>query len=381
MVPLMEFPREEIDMGRRGGGFGGGSRGGGFGGSRGGGFGGGRSFGGGGNRSFGGRTGGGSISRGGGSIGRGSIGGPSRGPGGGFRPPGPSYHRRPHRPLFRPYPRPFWGWGPRRVGGGGYYGGGGGGGLAGCLIPLVVILIVTLVFSIIVFSASDGNITRSTIQREPLPRGSVVETGYYTDELGWIDNPTQLTAGMSNFYQKTGVQPYLYITDTIAGSHNPTRDQVEEFAFDLYDQLFVDEAHFLLIFFEYQGNYSTWYVAGNQAKTVMDSEASDILLDYIDRYYYSSNMTDEQFFSTAFDKAGTRIMEVTRSPWIPVLIIIGIGVILIIGFAWWKKAKEQKNREAEQTERMLNTPLDTFGDDKIKNLESKYKDEDQENKE
>lgn len=249
-------------------------------------------------------------------------------------------------------------------------------------LPIAIFLVLVLVIAIIMFSSADNSVTKSTISREPLPKGSVVETGYYTDELNWIQNPTKLTVGMKNFYKETGVQPYLYITDTIAGSHSPTEDQVQDFAFALYDQLFEDEAHFLLIFFEHAGKYSTWYVAGTQAKSVIDSEAADIILDYIDRYYHY-NMTDEEFFSTAFDKAGKRIMTVTRSPWIPVLIITGILFILLIGFLWWRKAKEQKNREAEQTERMLNTPLETFGDTEVDDLTKKYTDSDphQENKE
>ena len=214
--------------------------------------------------------------------------------------------------------------------------------------------------------------TASTINREPLPAGSVIETDYYTDELGWIGNSTTLTAGMKNFYKETGVQPYLYLTDTIDGSHSPTDAQVEQFAYDTYDNLFSDEAHLLLIFFEYDDTYRTWYMAGTQAKTVLDNEAMDILLDCIDRYYYDQSLTDEQMFSKAFDEAGQRIMTVTRSPWIPVLIVVGILAILAVGFLWWRSHKKQKNLEAEQTQQILNTPLETFGDMDVQERAEKY---------
>ena len=325
-----------------------------------------RGFGGGGSRGFGGRSGGGGINRGGG-FGR-SPSSSNRGASGGmFR--SPVRTRGYHRPFFRPYGRPFFGWGTR-MGGGGFGG--------GCLtLPLALLLIVVFIAiaSSIFTLPNDSPITRSTVRREPLPPGSVVETGYYTDELGWIQNPTRLTAGMSNFYRETGVQPYLYITDTINGSHSPTEEEVQEFAFGLYDELFTDEAHFLLIFFEYQGDYSTWYVSGAQANSVMDTEAADILLDYIDRYYYY-DMTDDAFFSTAFNDAGKRIMTVTTSPWIPVLMVVVILMILLIAFLWWRNSKKQKNLEAQQTDQMLKTPLDTFGDDKVKDLADKYKDKD-----
>jgi len=35
-------------------------------------------------------------------------------------------------------------------------------------------------------------------------------------------------------------------------------------------------------------------LAGNQAKTVLDNEAMDILLDYIDRYYFDRNLNGNQ---------------------------------------------------------------------------------------
>ncbi|MDW7655971.1 MAG: hypothetical protein SCM11_02225 [Bacillota bacterium] len=339
--------------------------------------GGGRSFGGGGSRGFGGRSGGGFSRRGGGvSSGSGGIfgGRSSSGSGGIFggrsstrglgqthlgghrvNQYGGMFNRRNRNPIF---------------------GGGGGCGSCaglGCITPLIIIIFATVLLTGVFSFASSGSITKSSIKREPLPRGSVVETGYFTDELGWIQNQTELTSGMSNFYRETGVQPYLYLTDTINGTHYPSDSEVEGFALSLYDELFADEAHLLLIFYEYEGEYATWYVSGVQAKSVIDNEAADILLDYIDRYYYTDSISDEEFFSRSFNDAGERIMSVTRSPWISVLIIAGIAVILIVVFIWWRKSKKQKNLEAEQTEKILNTKLDSFGDSEADDLARKYK--------
>lgn len=182
---------------------------------------------------------------------------------------------------------------------------------------------------------------------------------------------------MKNFYKETGVQPHLYITGNIKGETYPSESDINEFAFSLYDELFSDEAHLLVIFFEppMSDYYSIWYVVGKQAKAVIDDEAVDILLDYIDKYYYYDQLSNEEFFSKAFDDAGTKIMYVPKSPWIPVLVVVGIIIIIIIGFTWWRKAKEQKNREAEDTERILRTPVDTFGDSEADDLAKKYEDD------
>jgi hypothetical protein len=222
---------------------------------------------------------------------------------------------------------------------------------AGCgtvLLVLAILVILGVVVSAVMGQGfffrgyrSDRGITWSTIQRKPLPAGSVNETEYYTDTLGWIGNRTQMLSGLKHFYKKTGVQPHVYITDKVSGLYSPTADDLDEFANGLYDELFTDEAHLLLVFFEYgDGRYQTRYVCGTQAKTVIDQEAADILLDYLDRYYYDKSLTDEQFFSVSFADAADRIMTVTRSPWIPVLVWISIATVVIVVFVWWRQAKD-----------------------------------------
>lgn len=346
---------------------------------------GGRSSGGsfGGSRSSGGRSGGSRSSGGlfGGSLGRGSFG--NTGSGGGL-----FGNRKSSSGLFGNILNRRQN--PGRSGGGGFLGGGRSGG-SGCGCgcgSLIMLLIVIAIVAVILMSgmssmfnrpmnsSSPAEITTSSIRRQPLPSGSVNETSYFTDELGWINNPTQLTAGLRDFYQQTGVQPHLYITDTVYGSHSPSTADLDDFANELYDYLFTDEAHLLLVFFEYNESYMTRYVAGTQAKTVIDSEAADILLDYVDRYYYDDSLTDEVYFSKAFSDAAERIMNVERSPWIAVLIVIGLAILAFILFVWWRNMKKQKNLEAQQREELLNTPLEKYGDLEMEKLEKRYEDPD-----
>lgn len=340
----------------------GGGRGGSFGGSRGGGsFGGSRGSRGG---SFGGNRGGGR----GGGLGSGGNRGGRGGFGGGFN---RGYRPRP-RVVYRPRPyyrRPFWGR-PR-------FGGGGCGG-AGCgfiLMPILLLMIIMIILSSIGDSGSStGGVTSSTIEREPLPAGSVDETDYYTDTTGeWIYNESTMLSGLRHFYNETGVQPHVYITEEINGSRDPSNDEIQAFADDLYDELFTDEAHLLLIFFEpYLSQYTTYLRPGIQARQVIDNEATDIIRDYLDRYYYYDNLSDEAYFSRSFNESADRIMEVTRSPWIMIWIILGIIVLVVILYTWWKSHKEQKNLEAEQTKEILSQPIERFGRDKAEELSKKY---------
>jgi len=273
----------------------------------------------------------------------------------------------------------------RQSSGGG--GGGTGGGpngqkrRSGCgtiILIILVIFIIGIIISAISSSSGGSNITTSTVQREPLPKGSVNETGYYTDKLGWIKSGTTLESGMKHFYDKTGVQPYLYLTDNVNGSNSPTQAELQTYAEGLYNQLFTDKSHLLLVFFEYNSNsqYMDYYVVGSQAKQVVDSEAGNILLDYIDRYYYDKSFNEDQFFSKSFSDAADRMMTVTKSPWIPVFIVLGVAAVLLIGFFWWSNAKKQKDLEAKRREELLKTPLEKFGDTEAEELAKKYEDKD-----
>lgn len=250
----------------------------------------------------------------------------------------------------------------------------------GCrtFLATVVGVMVFVILIGIIFGGgnSSSDITASTIVREKLPAGSVVETEYFTDELGWIGNKTELEKGMKNFYIATGVQPYLYITDNVGGEHITDVEQLADYASVLYDRLFEDEAHVLLVFYEYDEQYADYYLCGSQAKTVIDSEAGDILLDYVDKYYYDNSITDEEFFSTVFDKTATRIMTVEKSPWPRVWTAFIILLIIIVIAVFITKRKEQKIKKAQEDARILQTPLEEFGDDKLEGLTKKYEDDD-----
>lgn len=243
-------------------------------------------------------------------------------------------------------------------------------------VILIVVVVIALAFSAVAGNLGTGsNIPASTAHREALPAGMAQQTDYYTDELGWITNRSELTAGLKHFYQKTGIQPYLYIVDNINGNYSPTIEQLSSFARATYNQLFTDEAHFLLVFQEANGAYNCGYHIGDAAESVLDDEAISILSGYIGRYY-TQDIDDEQFFSYVFRDTADRIMAVTRSP-VP-FVIGGIVLLLLVAllFSWWKRAKAQRNREAEQLEEILRTPLESFDDADVEERAKRYQDKD-----
>lgn len=66
---------------------------------------------------------------------------------------------------------------------------------------------------------------------------------------------------------------------------------------------------------------------------------------------------------------GVVISTGNNSTVLKVLIVcVAIILIVLILFKWWKKVQERKKEETEATERILNTPLEKFGDTSNKDL-------------
>lgn len=240
-------------------------------------------------------------------------------------------------------------------------------------VTIIILVIVVIAFLASTFGQSSGTITKSTVDRKPLPLSQSTEVQYFTDTLGWISKPGTLEKGMREFYKRTGVQPHLYIVDNIAGDSSPDNASVERWMSSTYDKLFSDEAHLLVLFLDNGSDYGKWLMGGTETKTVLDSEATAIIQDYIDLYYYS-DMEDGDMFSAVFLESSNRIMTVTKSLWSIVAIGVVVIVILLILNVFWRWKKHQQNFEAEQTAAILNTPLEEIEDsDTLSDLEKKYK--------
>ena len=229
-------------------------------------------------------------------------------------------------------------------GGSGHYGGGGGGldgFLSGCGWVLLFPALVLIGFIYAIVEDSDlgtvFDVQRSTIQREALPASkcNAIEEWYRDDWGDWIDEDGEaasLENGLEYFYEKTGVQPYLWIMGE-EGADYMSEGSVEELGEATYKDMFGDdEGHVLVIFREYpndSSNYICTVTPGNDAWTqVMDEEAEEILLDYIDYYYTDGDLNEGQFFARAFTSGADRIM--TKQIPLSVLYTIVIVVILLI---------------------------------------------------
>ena len=251
-----------------------------------------------------------------------------------------------------------------------------GSGFDGCIISVIVIGIIAVISTILFFHFLGDdlglNIETSTVNREILPQAKCdpIDKWYQDDWGDWIDENGEeeaLIDGMKLFYEKTGVQPYLWITGE-NGRDYISEGSVEDLAADTYQKMFGDdEGHLLVIFREYpneSSNYISTVWPGKDAQSqIMDEQAREIFLDYIDYYYTDMNLNEGQFFAKAFEKSATRIMsrQIPLNALIAIVIvsIIVVGTLVIIvhimrkrkvAEATMKAAKARAEKDQKQIE-------------------------------
>ena len=245
--------------------------------------------------------------------------------------------------------------------GGSHRSGGGCGSVFGSFIAIIIIISFIGLFIAALEGSANGNIPlfieRSTVNREPLPDSKCTPyEEWYQDDWGdWIDDygeENSLIHGLRYFYEKTGVQPYLWIMGE-EGKDFKYEESLEELSDIKYKELFGDdEGHLIVIFREYpnaSSNYICTATPGYDAEVqVMDEQAREILLDYIDYYYTDSNLPEGQFFDQAFCQAANRMMKKQLS-WKQIGVIVAVAIILVIGIIITAKiVKSRKVAVAKQ---------------------------------
>lgn len=253
-----------------------------------------------------------------------------------------------------------------------YYGGGGGSSI-GVFVAIVIIITMVLVLS----NMSTSSSIRSTIEREPLT-GTSFMNDCIVDEIGWFDNVPGTERALKEFWQKTGVQPYIVLHKY---DERLTSDQMKDaWANAYYDKYIDNEYTFLYIYFAEEDTDNDVgymaYINGKQVSSVMDSEAVGIFWNYIDNAWYSDMSTDEMF-TTVFNKTAKTIMKVSTS-FTEVLIIVAVlaAVVIIVGLLimWWRLKTKRDAEKAKETERILNTPIEKLSEEED-HLVKKYDEE------
>lgn len=282
-----------------------------------------------------------------------------------------SFNRGPSMHHYHHTPPP-----PRR----GYYGyrrnvytssSSGLGTLIACLIVFAVVI-----FSFFMIASDDSDVT-STINREKIENPIPYDNNCIKDELGYVENTSKLSKNLKNFYNKTGIQPYIYLKSY---DETLTSDsQKDNYAQNWYEQNIDNEDTFLFVYYEDQDPNEIGYMAyvnGKQVTSVMDSEAVNIFWNYIDRYWTDNSLSTVEVFTKTFNSTTNTIMEKsTTSNDIIKIICIIVGIVIVIGgIIYILRMKFKRDKEkAKETVEILKTPLDKSDElrDKYLNEEGK----------
>ncbi len=244
----------------------------------------------------------------------------------------------------------------------------------GTLIACLVIFVI-IIFGFFMMGSEDK--PTSTINREKIENPVAYDNNCIKDELGYIENQAKLSKNLKNFYNKTGIQPYIYLKNY---DETLTSDsQKNDYAQSWYDQNIDNEDTFLFIYFGEQNSNEVGYMSyvnGKQVTSVMDSEAIDIFWNYVDRYWTDDSLSTVDVFTKTFDSTAKTIMtKSTTSKDIIKIICIIVGIVIVIGgviYILRMKFKRDKEK-AKETIEILKTPLDKSDElrDKYLNEERK----------
>ncbi|RGG31816.1 hypothetical protein DWY19_05695 [Coprobacillus sp. AF24-1LB] len=244
--------------------------------------------------------------------------------------------------------------------------------LIACLIVFAVVI-----FSFFMIASDDSDVT-STINREKIENPIPYDNNCIKDELGYVENTSKLSKNLKNFYNKTGIQPYIYLKSY---DETLTSDsQKDNYAQNWYEQNIDNEDTFLFVYYEDQDPNEIGYMAyvnGKQVTSVMDSEAVNIFWNYIDRYWTDDSLSTVEVFTKTFNSTANTIMEKsTTSNDIIKTICIIVGIIIVIGgIIYILRMKFKRDKEkAKETVEILKTPLDKSDELRDKYLNEEGKD-------
>lgn len=147
--------------------------------------------------------------------------------------------------------------------------------------------------------------------------------GWYGDDLGRIGDDGTLVRGMKAYAKRTGVRPYLLLTDAVEP------EDLDSFAQDKYDGLFDGDGHLLVVYDEWEeGVYFLSAQAGEG--DALGYEDIDALLAAIEQAYADpGNVTYADAFGAGFRQAAEALADERSGAERAVLMALGLLVVVL----------------------------------------------------
>ena len=195
--------------------------------------------------------------------------------------------------------------------------------------PLGAILAILIIIALVAIVATKGRTNKNNNTRDlsiakdtqysqtiktKLSVSSQFENNCVIDCSYQLDNVDNTAKGLKGFFNKTGVQPYIFITSY---EEYKLEDYSEQERKDVAKQIFNENnlpSHaFLVVFWvNYEDDINidyTTYAIGNQAERIMDDNALSIFKQSVEDYWYDYSLSTDKVLEKAYDKAADSIMR------------------------------------------------------------------------
>lgn len=233
-----------------------------------------------------------------------------------------------------------------------------------CLRMVVIAIILTLTAFVI------KGITNRSFEKAELKGTESV--GFIKDD-GFLKGSYRTKEALEEFYKETGIPLFLY---TIA-NYPENSSTCDAYAEELYDVLFTDENHALLVYYD---NVDWWsWVAGNAVASRMTDKTFNSLVDAF-YFYWEQDITNDEVFAkglTSFirDFTGKNLLKAGKV-WSAVLWVVAVGALFYGGIFYLSDTRKIKDKrealEHLEAERVLSIPLEKFADSGLADLKEKY---------
>ena len=236
----------------------------------------------------------------------------------------------------------------------------GGGAIGAIVSAFVVMVILTIMFSI--FAGKP----QAQVEKLPVTACGLLDYDeLIIDDLGWTTEngsagTKEVKQGMEYFYQKTGVQPMFVLSDKIGNStaNNYKGSDIETALEKMYKDTFgEDEGHAIFAVLTNDGadNYS--YIsclAGTYATQVLGDTQKEMLYDAWDKQWVNLNQSEAEMVANTFKNAAdkimrkpTHIMSGARNVCIAIDILLLIAIVIMVLSRNKTKRLEEENRHIE----------------------------------
>lgn len=231
-------------------------------------------------------------------------------------------------------------------------------------------LLIALVLFAAAFFAGRGSKSNGF---EKVVMSGTNNAGYATDEINGSSGVKKTVKACEEFYDKTGIPLYFYITDTEITSGDAG---YETYADALYEKLFLDENHVLLVYFDPADEWYWW--KGMTANAVVTDDMVNDLFDEIERYWFDYSLSMDEVLAKGIKNYQSSLTkEGSGKSAFSTLLILAGGILTVVAvYTYISKGKEAE-RYAEEVKTLradliLSKPLETFGNQEVENLKDKY---------